>query len=153
MANKRILFFVAVALVAIVLAGCASSTGRVDKVGWAEYTQKPSKDYTVVGAINIKVENEKTLNYELMAEAIKLGGHDILNVRVDLEQIDTKQIIRTASAVVIKYTAESLKNKSSDTAIGQGGTKTTSDETYILGGSSGGSSAPAGGKKKVLGIF
>jgi len=157
MANKRIFFFAAAALVVIALTSCVTSTGSVEKVGWSEYTFKPSKDYTVVGAINIKVDNPITLNYELMVEAIKMGGHDILNVRTDVERIDTTQKILTASAVVIKYTNESLKSKNTQIIqLGDRGSQTTSDENYIFADGGGSAPQPAGdtkGKKKFLGIF
>jgi hypothetical protein len=89
-------------------AGCSSTTGSVRKVGWSNYTGIPSKDYTVVGVVVLRLDDTKTLNADLMAEAVKLGADDIINIRVD-EEIDDKgkRKIVAATAVAIKY-AETL---------------------------------------------
>jgi len=145
---------VLVLVLGMVLSGCAmlAPTGKgisTEKASWVEFTVIPSKDYTVVGAIVIRAtEATKTLNADLMEKAIEMGAHDIINVRIDVETSSTGQRIWAATALAIKYTNETLKEKEG--------------ESYVI--SSGGGSEPAGsgvpsgdssggGKKKILGLF
>ena len=115
-------------------------------VDWSEYTVIASKDYTVVGAVVVKVTDSKTINADLMQEAVKLGGHDIINVRIDVEENSSggKKVL-AATAVAIKYTAETLKTKEGEPLVQKSGGSGSS----IIGG--GDSAQP--GKKKVLGLF
>jgi len=130
---------------------CSTSSGfGPQRVDWAEYTIIPGKDYTVVGAVVVRITDSKTLNADLMQEAIKLGGHDIINVRVDVEQsgMGEKKVL-AATAVAIKYTAETLKTKEGEYLLSKGGSGS---------GNSGGSgnSVSSGAqpeKKKFLGLF
>jgi hypothetical protein len=98
-------------LFALVLSGCASQAAT--RVGWSEYTTVPEKDYTVVGVVVVNPANGRTTAAELMAEAQKLGAHDIINVRLDEEfdSLGVKRIL-AASAVAIKYT-DTLKDETS----------------------------------------
>jgi uncharacterized protein YbjQ (UPF0145 family) len=151
MTNKKLLAGILGILLVfgLAVAGCSSTTGSVRKVGWSNYTGIPSKDYTVAGVIILRVSDTKTLNADLMAEAVKLGADDIINIRVDVEIDDKgKQQIVAATAVAIKY-AESL---TSSTSI-------TTDKTNVIekspvmgagGGSVGESDESTEGKKPGL---
>jgi hypothetical protein len=133
----------------LAFAGCSTTTGNVEKVGWSNYTAIPNKDYTVVGVVIVRSENAVTLNADLMAEAVKLGADDIINVRVDAEVDDQgKQKIVAASAVAIKYT-ETLTSSTTTTTTPDRGTSVTASEPQM--GSSGGGSS--GGTQKKSGLF
>jgi len=94
----------------------AGSAGGV-RVPWSAHTIVPSKAYTVVGAVVVRDVNDATALVALKERAIAMGGHDIINVRVDRqvarvrigEEIRTMSIINTATAVVIRYTDEILR--------------------------------------------
>ena len=90
----------------IFLTGCGTVPDRsTRKVAWAAYTPtQKDYDYTIVGVIILKDTDTKTLNADLMDEAIKLGGHDVINVRVDLDYTkkDEPKIL-AVTALAIKY--------------------------------------------------
>jgi len=104
----------AMAVFGLVLSGCVSQTPAQrpskhnEAVLWAEYPRIPSKDYIVVGVIILKGVDPLTLSADLMEKAVELGGHDIINVRVDSERMLDKKRVVAASAVAIKYTNETL---------------------------------------------
>jgi uncharacterized protein YbjQ (UPF0145 family) len=137
----------------LILSSCATPQGNVTKQpGWSEYTFIPSKNYTVVGAVVVRsAEGFRTLNADLMEAAIKLGAHDIINVRIDYESTSSGQRFLAGSAVAIKYNDQTLMQKTIDKDKG-----TTLEETYVSvgsDGSGGGNGGGSSGKKKVLGIF
>jgi hypothetical protein len=73
-----------------------------------EYPEIRGKNYTVVGTVIVRVEDKPNsvkgttpLNAALVEEAVKIGGHDIINVRYDTSR---EGLIIAATAVVIKYT-------------------------------------------------
>jgi hypothetical protein len=129
MKGHKVVFGVTLLLIAtLVLSGCASQNAA--RTGWSEYTTVPDKDYTVVGPVVVNPSNERTVSTELMAEAQKLGAHDIINVRLDEEfdSLGVKRIL-TASAVAIKYTTTILpKDEASPTAALASGGGGSSDD-------------------------
>jgi hypothetical protein len=133
------------------LSSCESTTGSVAKTGWAEYTVVPSKNYTVVGAIVIRGIGFKTLNADLMDQAIKMGAHDIINVRIDYEPSTNGPRILAATAIAIKYNDQTLTDKTATPAAGAA----MSGETIIRNTSTGGifSNDSSNKKKKFLGVF
>jgi hypothetical protein len=144
MKNVKIAVFVVLALIlSMVFSSCTSFSAtntNIQKADWVDHTRIPSKDYIVLGAVVIRTTNPKTLNADLMDKAIQMGGHDIINVRLDTEEAADGRRILAVSAVVIKYLDQTLK-------LGEG-------ETVILGtgsASSVGSNEPP--RQKFLGIF
>jgi len=71
-----------------------------------EYPRIEAKDYVIIAPIILKADssiryaNLTFINGRLMEEAIKLGGHDVINVRYDYTS-DGRVIAVTA--IVIKY--------------------------------------------------
>ena len=95
----------------IMFISCASGGDTVTKKNAEayEYPEVGKKDYVVVGPVIVVSENKnswgdiqelKQVNALLVAEAKKINGHDIINVRYDITP-DGKII--AATAVAIKY--------------------------------------------------
>jgi hypothetical protein len=130
--------------------------GSVQKVDWSHYTAIPNKEYTVVGTIVLRPSDTKTLNADLMAEAVKLGANDVINVRLDVEIDEAgKNVVVGVTAVAIKYSDASLTSTTTTTTESDGKTTTVTTTTPLMFGGGGGS---AGGtdekpKKKFLGLF
>jgi len=78
-----------------------------ERVGWSAHPPVHASRYEVVGAIVIRNVNRSTLVADLMTQAIAMGGHDIINVRVDTvtEGSGRRRAVRvtSASAVAIRY--------------------------------------------------
>lgn len=139
----------------IALGGCATTASGPQKAAWNDQTVHTSKEYTVVGAVVVRTTDSKTINADLMEKVLELGGHDILNVRVDVETGVGGKKILAATAVAIKYTDETLK--SGTTAVTADGLTTTSGDIgkdlLAKSDSSTQSSEEAPKRKKFLGIF
>ena len=77
------------------------------RVGWSAHPPIHASEYEVIGSIVIRNVNEGTLVADLMAQAIAMGGHDIINVRVDTvtegSGRNERVVVTSASAVVIRY--------------------------------------------------
>ena len=168
MKSRKIFIGMIALVIGITLMGCVSTNPtNTEKVAWSDYTKVPNKDYVVMGAIVIRGIDIKTVNADLMEKAIALGAHNIINVRVDIEQISTGKRVIAASAVAIKYTDETIKTKHISTTTTSStnnmpSTTTTTDEyeTIYFGGTGTGETSKAVSlaeepkkKKKVLGIF
>jgi len=140
----------AILVLGLIFSSCA--TESVAKTDWAEYTVIPSKNYTVVGAIVVRATGFKTLNADLMEKAISMGAHDIINVRVDLEN---GQKILAASAVAIKYTDQTLTDKTTNTTTANNTSTTITNETNLVKNNSSGGifGSDSKKKKKFFGIF
>ena len=162
MAKAGILVMVLV--FAVILAGCGTMATRsrtaVEKVTWADYTVHPSKEYTVVGAVVVRSTNSRTISADLMEKVIEIGGHDFINVRVDMEYPEDGARVLAVSAVAIRYTNESLKTSSdSEYFVGGDTVKVTTSGDYIFGSKEGATSStgdtgtPQPEKKKFLGLF
>ncbi|MCL2600300.1 MAG: hypothetical protein FWD88_03875, partial [Treponema sp.] len=91
------------------MAGCAAApprpTTEVFRAPWSAYTLIPSQNYAVVGAIALRNVNRITFLVDLMEQAIEMGGHDLINVRLAVTGAGT---ITGATAVVIRYTDETI---------------------------------------------
>jgi len=77
------------------------------RVGWSAHPPIHASEYEVVGAVALRDVNQATLVADLMSQAIAMGGHDIINVRVDTvtEGRGRRRTTRvtSASATVIRY--------------------------------------------------
>jgi len=139
MKGKRVFGWMILSVIGIILMGCATQTNPTgtEKVLWSDYTLVPNKDYVVVGAVVVRGSSIRTLNADLMEKAIEIGAHNIINVRVDIEQDYSKRII-AASAVAIKYTDVTIKAKSASstttttTTNGVSSTTTVSNESESI---------------------
>jgi len=84
------------------MAGCASNEG-VNRGGWSEYSSLPSRDFVAVGAVVVRNVRRTALLDALMTQAIDMGAHDIINVRVGMARGSR---IRLATAVAVIYVHE-----------------------------------------------
>ena len=132
------------------LSGCATP-GEPQKAAWSDHSVHSSKDYTVVGTIVIRATDPKTINADLMEKAVELGGHDIINVRYDVENSGPsgQRKIVAVTAVAIKYTNDTLKSTKTE----KDDKTTTTTESPIMAGSGSSSGSGGGERKKFLGIF
>jgi hypothetical protein len=104
--SSVIMLGAAVALVmSMGLASCASSKTFEPK-DWSEYVEPiPSKEYTALGILvfNADQASSPTLITDMMVAAKKMGGDDIINVRLDQKVSGGKETTVGAVATVIKY--------------------------------------------------
>lgn len=120
---------VLLASVALLSVGCTTTDLTTNKTGWSDYAEIAVKDFEPVGVVRVtskevfKVEpfgfkesrtGSKVTYDMLIAEAVKLGAHDIINVRIDVinrsssSPFDTitgstKEIEYIGTALAIKY--------------------------------------------------
>ena len=100
-------FLVLILTMVLTVSGCRTvdPVANTHRAAWAEYTEIPNKDYTVIGAVVVRSASILTLNADLMERAIALGAHDIINVRVDTQRTgDGITRVVAGSAVAIRYT-------------------------------------------------
>lgn len=95
--------------VAIVMVGGFSMTGcasdpDVNRGGWTEYSFLPGREFVVVGTVVVRDVRRVRLLDELMTQALEMGAHDIINVRVGMKRGPFGSRIRLATAVAIRYT-------------------------------------------------
>jgi len=80
---------------------------------WSPYTLIPSMNYEVVGAVVVRDTSTETFLADLMERAIAIGGHFIKNVRLSVvtegEGQDAVRSVNAATATVIRYTNENLR--------------------------------------------
>ena len=128
---KRIgIFAAAVVMVGVSVTGCA--TGGEPPTRFpvvSDYGFLASKDFTVVGAVVVRNVQQHTLIADLMDAAIAIGGHDIMNIRVDWRTIAGRTEINSATAVVIRFTDETLVEETTVTQVNNGGVITTTTTT------------------------
>jgi hypothetical protein len=101
---KKTIFLV---LAAVMFAGCTTTDLTTNKVGWSNYVTVSVKDFETVGVISLESQEvfeagplgfEKSLKgsrivwSDLMAEAIKLGADDVVNVRVETTDKNRRRI-------------------------------------------------------------
>ena len=91
-----------VVVIGFSMTGCATDID-VNRGGWSEYSFIPVGDYVVAGTVIIKNGRRSTLLADLMREALELGAHDIVNIRIGVSYLFGARI-RVATAVAIKYT-------------------------------------------------
>jgi len=150
----------AVAVIGLSTTGCAStSVGR--ERAWSHQTNIPYKNYVVIGAVVVRNTSEQTVIADLMDAAIEMGGHDIINVRTTstttrMFGLRMSHTINSATAVVIRYTEETLMEteNSTDVIVNESGvahTVTTESATYWTGGDDGGGGLFGGGGRGLFG--
>jgi len=132
-------FFIVVLMAALMLAGCASTKYTANTSGASDYVTVAVKDFVTLGIITVekteihhagplgfvkRIEGGKVTYADLMQEAAKLEGDDIINVRID-KNVDysgsvfnwltgwTRVYTHTATALAIKYT-DRLESKDVD---------------------------------------
>jgi len=126
---------IAVAVIGFSLTGCVSTPGmpptRFPVV--SDYTFIPSKDYVVVGTVVLRGARQETLIADLMDLAIAMGGHDVINIRVDWrEATGGGREINTATAVVIRFTDETVVEETTITVVtADGMTRTTTQRRPV----------------------
>lgn len=98
MRSKSIITLAVVLLMVLALSSCVTSNLTTNKTGWSDYAGIAIKDFSVVG--HVRVESEEVtvvgpfrfnssytggkITYDMLLEAAKkIGGDDIINVRID----------------------------------------------------------------------
>ena len=106
----RVIGIIVVAVVGFSLTGCVTAAGvpPTKFPAISDYTFIPSKNYVVVGAVVVRNTSHETLIADLMDQAIAMGGHDVINIRVGWRDVMGHREISTATAVVIRFTDETL---------------------------------------------
>jgi len=94
---------VVVTLIGLSVTGCASDPS-INRGGWSEYVFTDG-EYLVVGTVVVRDVSRSALLANLMEEAIRMGAHDIINVRVGTTDRFGLRV-RAATAVAIRYTNE-----------------------------------------------
>ena len=87
------------------MTGCASNEG-VNRGGWSKYSSVPSRNFVVVGTVEVRNVRRTALLEELMTRAFEMGAHDIINVRIGMARGPFGGRIRLATAVAIQYVHE-----------------------------------------------
>ena len=131
--------FFAFVITAFILAGCASTDYTANMSGASDYATVAVKDFVTLGIVTVekteihyasplgiikRIDGGKITYADLMQEAARLEGDDIINVRVDVTTNYTGTIfdwftgwtrvyIHTGTALAIKYT-ERLESKDVD---------------------------------------
>ena len=90
---------VLLASIALLTVGCTTTDLTTNKTGWSDYAEIAVKDFDPVGVVRVtskevfrvepfgfkKSSTGSKVTYDmLIAEAVKLGAHDIINVRIDV---------------------------------------------------------------------
>jgi len=113
--------------------GCATPTGTQTRFpAVSDYTFIPSKDYVVVGTVVLRGASQETLIADLMDMAIAMGGHDVINIRLDWREVVGRREINTATAVVIRFTDETLADETTITVVSADGTTHTTTQRRLL---------------------
>ncbi|MGP1587992.1 MAG: hypothetical protein ACTTHG_06565 [Treponemataceae bacterium] len=117
------------ATVALLTVGCTTTHLTTNKTGWSDYAEIALKDFEPVGVVRVtskevfrtepfgvkKSSTGSKITYDmLIAEAVKMGAHDIINVRIDVANKtastpfdfitgSTKEVEYIGTALAIKY--------------------------------------------------
>jgi len=131
--TKRILLALAIVTV-LVMSGCKSVDLTSNKTGWSDYASIVVKDYEVIDHIFVESTEVKkvgffkfkttvmgsTITYDmLIKEAIALGADDVINVRIEKQDLSNKSVLNSmfgGYTETIKYTANALAIKYLDEA-------------------------------------
>jgi hypothetical protein len=133
---KKVIVSVLV-LSALVLAGCKTTDLTTNKVGWSNYADISVKDYDAVGIISVESQEvfevgpfgfNKSLKgsriawSDLMAEAAKLDADDVINIRIEVTDRNSRMpgliefftgytltYYYKGTGLAIKYNAESVE--------------------------------------------
>lgn len=131
--TKKVLIAISIAIV-IILSGCKTVDLTSNKTGWSDYASIVVKDYEVIDHIfvestevtNVGIFKFKTtisgstITYDmLIKEAIALGADDVINVRIEAQDLSNKSFLNAmfgGYTETIKYTANALAIKYLDEA-------------------------------------
>ena len=120
---------VLLASIALLTVGCTTTDLTTNKTGWSDYAEIAVKDFDPVGVVRVtskevfrvepfgfkKSSTGSKVTYDmLIAQAVKLGAHDIINVRIDVANKSSsgpfdyfkgtkKEIEYIGTALAIKY--------------------------------------------------
>jgi uncharacterized protein YbjQ (UPF0145 family) len=131
---KKFSFMLLIAAV-LALAGCTSVDHTTTKVGWSSYADIAVKNYEAMGVVFL--ESQEVFEYkplglakslkgsrivwsDILAEAVKLGADDIINVRIETtNQTERVRFIDffTGYTLTYKYKATALAIKYTDEAV------------------------------------
>jgi uncharacterized protein YbjQ (UPF0145 family) len=127
--KKSVLVFLG-GLLALTLMGCSTTVDlTTNKTGWSDYAVVAVKDFEALGVVTVTATEVMTagpfeiiqtytgssVTYaDIMAEAVKLGADDIINVRIDVTSDYTVSVfdrltgwsrtyVYTGTALAIKY--------------------------------------------------
>ncbi|MDR3146584.1 MAG: hypothetical protein LBU21_09925 [Treponema sp.] len=120
--------FVFLIAAVVVLAGCTSVDHTTNRVGWSSYAEVAVKDYEPLGivtlesqevyirgplGINRSLKGTRIVWSDLMNEAAKLGADDIINVRIETNNLGESSIFDfiTGYTVTFKHRATALAIK------------------------------------------
>jgi len=102
---------------------------------WSPYTLIPSMNYEVVGAVVVRYTTTETFLADLMERAIAMGGHFIKNVRLSVvtegEGRNAVRSVNAATATVIRYTNENLRQTVTATYVVDGEAFTITNERFF----------------------
>ena len=113
---KKIL--VTVACTVLVLTGCKTTDYTVNRVGWSNYAEIAVKDYETVGVVTLEsqevfeakplglarsLKGSRIVWSDLMAEAVKLGADDIINVRIEVTDQNKRTLIDFLTGYTLTY--------------------------------------------------
>ena len=143
---------IAAVLAALVLAtvaftGCVTTTGYQEQVVGQSLNMGslPVKDFEVIGPVTVQTTEVKTfsifhrthigsnmVNTALVEEAIKLGGHDVINVKVSKRQ-DSNIVFGGIfySKRIYTYTATGLAIRYTETLSARDGGQQVDTNAYI----------------------
>ena len=148
----KFIWIAAVAVVGFSLTGCVTAAGVPPTTfpAISEYTFIASKDYVVVGAVVVRNTSHETLIADLMDQAIAMGGHDVINIRVGWRDVMGGREISTATAVVIRFTEETLVEGFTSTVISaDGSTYTTTQHRLVRRGETAVPAEDVGGGRRL----
>ena len=127
----------AIAIIGLFSTGCYTPppSKPIHRADWAHHPNIPLMDYVVIGTIVLVGQRPEAVLATLMARAVDMGGHDIKHVRLSEHNrtsglFQARGIWVTATAVVIKYTNETLWRETTHIA---GETTVTTREPVIGG--------------------
>ncbi|UTY22806.1 hypothetical protein [Treponema denticola] len=114
--------------IAFLTVGCTTTDLTTNKTGWSDYAEISVKDFEPVGIVRVtskevfkvgpfrfsKSSTGSKVTYDmLIAEAKKLGAHDIINVRIDVANKSSSSIFDyfTGSTKEVEYIGTALAIK------------------------------------------
>jgi hypothetical protein len=115
----------------LALAGCTSVDHTTNRVGWSSYAEVAVKDYEALGIVTLEsqevyergplgftksLKGTRIVWSDLMNEAAKLGADDIINVRIETNNLGESTILDwlTGYTVTYKHRATALAIKYKD---------------------------------------
>lgn len=144
--SKIAALFAALAITAVALTGCVSTTGyQQQTVGQSlNMGSLPVKDFEVIGPVTVQTTEVITFNIFhrthigseivntlLVEEAVKLGGHDVINVKTSKRE-DSNIVLYGifGSKRIYTYTATGLAIRYTDTLTANDGGQAVDEKAY-----------------------